>query len=143
MGNENLWLPNPNLVGPPPPVFGQDYQTAVSVGRSTTTLVAFQTKTTLTTPALTGTYRVGWESVIDNEAVPRDTIVRLRNVTDGVTVGAERRIESDDVSNRRGQGGFDIIVFTGTAKTLEIQFATSAGGTAGIQDARIEIWRIS
>lgn len=125
------------------PVFGQDYQTAISLARSTTTSTTFQTKVTLTTPTLTGTYRVGWVSVIDHNNTGDSTEVRLQNITDGVTVGVIRRVEPKDVDDRVTEGGFAEVVFTGAAKTFEIQWREQDGTTAGIQDARIEIWRVA
>jgi hypothetical protein len=122
--------------------FGQDYQTAISTARSTTTSATFQTKVTLTTPTLTGTYRVGWTSVVDNSNKNSETEVRLQNTTDASTVGTTQIYKTDPTSLRLGASGFGEITFSGAAKTFEIQYRAT-GTTAGIQDARIEIWRVS
>ena len=124
-------------------VFGQDYQTEVSLARSTTTNSTFQTKLTLTTPSLTGTYRLGWCSIIDQSNTGDSVEARLQNTTDASTVGAIQRIEPKDTDNRVFAGGFGEVVFTGSAKTFQIQWREQDGSTAGIQDARIEIWRVS
>jgi len=128
---------------PPVAVFGEDYQTAVSLARSTTTSTDFQTKTTLTTPALTGTYRIGWHSIVDQNSVADKVEARLQNVTDGITVGVTNRHEPQDATNRIAVGGFAEVVFSGVAKTFQIQYRQQDGSTAGIQDARIEIWRVA
>ncbi len=122
--------------------FGQDYQTAISTARSTTTSPTFQTKVTLTTPTLTGTYRVGWISVVDNSNKNSETEVRLQNTTDASTVGVTQIYKTNPTSQRVGASGFGEITFSGAAKTFEIQYRAT-GNTAGIQDARIEIWRVS
>lgn len=121
----------------------RNYFSALVLARTTTSSVAYVTKTTLTTPALRGTYRVGWSSVIDQALTSDETFVRLQNTTDAVTVGVERIEEMQDPVNRIPAGGFGEVTFTGAAKTFEIQFHTTTGaGTAGIQDARIELWRV-
>jgi len=123
-------------------VFGKDYQTAISTARSTTTSSTYQTKTTLTTPALTGTYRVAWAAVVDNGGANGKS--RLYNSTDAAVVGAERVFKAGDSAERQTQSGFAEIVFTGAAKTFQLQYGDVAGGnTQGIQDARIELWRVS
>lgn len=119
--------------------FGSDYQTAVEIARTTTTSATFQTKIALTTGALTGPHRISWTAVADNTALGE---FRLQNVTDATTVGAVR-IFRGSAGERQDQHGFARVVFTGAAKTFEIQFRDQAGGnTQGIRDARIEIWRI-
>lgn len=124
--------------------FGQDYQTEISVARTTTTSTTFQTKVALTTPSLTGTYRVGWTSVVDIASANRSMQVQLYNVTDASVIGAVQEHEPKDSDNRIHVGGFAEVVFAGASKTIEIQFRRSGGSTTvGIQDARIEIWRVS
>lgn len=126
-------------------IFGNDYQSAVSLARSTTTSATFQTKATLTTPALTGTYRIGWKAAIDNTGTPAANLgeFRLQNTTDATTVGTTRVYQAKASACRDLTGGLAEVVFAGVAKTFEIQFRDQAGGnTQGIEDARIEIWRV-
>lgn len=123
-------------------MFGADYQTVTSLGRSTTTSTVFQTKLTLTTPVLTGTYRIGWMSVIDQSNGSDAVQARLFNDTDGAIVGAQYEVEPKDTRNRYYAGGFAEIAFSGAAKSFSIQYRQQRGNTAGIQDARIEIWRV-
>lgn len=125
-------------------VFGASYQYAEDLSRSTTTSTTYQTKVSLTTPALTGTFRLGWHCVVDQDNTQDKVEVRLQNTTDAATVGpTPTRIEPKDTTNRYSAGGFGEVVFSGAAKTFEVQFRQQGGNTAGIQDARIEIWRVS
>jgi len=126
-------------------VFGQDYQTAISVARDTTTSTTFQIKVTLTTPILTGTYRVGWHSVIDLARTDRDGEFQLYNATDASTVGVVQQLEVKDIDNKTVVGGFAEVVFSSESKSFEIQYRRSSSGstTVGIEDARIEFWRVS
>jgi len=125
-------------------VFGRNYQTAIATSRTTTTSSTFQDKTTLTTPALTGTYRVGWSAVIDAEAADKQAEARLYNVTNSEVIGVARTLRSTVVTDRISVGGFAEVAFTGAAKTFKIQFKSVNGSTTvGIQDARIELWRVS
>jgi len=135
------WQPEPQ--GASANVFGLDYQTATSIGRSTTTSTTSVTKVTLTTPALTGTYRVGWTAVVDVDSIADSVEARLYNSTDAAQIGAASRHEPKDTNNRIHVGGFAEVVFTGASKSISIEYRQQGGGTAGIQDARIEIWRVS
>jgi len=127
-------------------VFGQDYQTEISTAQSTTTSSTFVMKVTLTTPSLTGTYRLGWTARVGQSNAGDKVEARLRNTTDGSTVGAPAdgiRIEPKDTANRYSVGGFAEVVFTGAAKEFQIQYREQDGNTARIEDARIEIWRVA
>jgi hypothetical protein len=125
--------------------FGQDYQTAISVPISTTTSTTFQTKIALTTPSLTGTYRVGWTSLIGSSTTTDQVQVRLYNVTDGSAIGPDQPYAPNHADNRVLAAGFAEVVFAGASKTIEIQFRrrSLAVVAVGIEGARIEIWRAS
>jgi len=124
--------------------FGRDYQSAASDGRSTTTSDVFQDKTTLTTPALTGTYRIGWTAVVDHSISSSSDEERLYNETDAAVVGATINWRPSISSEVRHVSGFAEIVFTGAAKTFKIQYRSVNGAaTAAIQAAKIEFWRVS
>jgi len=125
------------------PVFGAGYQTEIDLGRDTTTSTSWQDKVTLTTPALeAGTYRISWHAVVDQSSVADDVQARLYNVTDAAVVGAEQSKESKEDTDRIAVSGFAEVIFAGVAKSFKIQYRQQRGGTAGIQDARIEIWRV-
>lgn len=124
-------------------VFGNDYQFAVASPRTTTTSTTFLDKVTLVTPALTGTYRLGWHGVVDNDGIAVGEFV-LWNDTDAVNVGAIQAIQSRGADNMIPVGGFAEVVFSGAPKTFKIQFRTTLPVVAqGIQDALIELWRVS
>lgn len=124
-------------------VFGANYQTAISLARSTTTSATMQDKTTLTTGALTGTYRVHWTAVVDVATASSEVQARLYNVTDATVIGVVQDIRIRLTTERHVCSGFAEVVFTGAAKTFKIQFASPNGSTTvGIQDARIELWRV-
>lgn len=126
------------------PVFGRDYQTAVSLARSTyNTNTAFQNKVTLTTGALTGTYRVGWTAVIDGSATNQNVEAQLYNNTDAAIVGVVQVFRPTNAAERSQVGGFAEVVFTGSAKDFIIQYRTAnTASTVGIADARIEFYRV-
>lgn len=124
-------------------IFGANYQKAESLGRSTTTSTTFQNKATLTTGALTGTYLITWHAVVDQSAVADAVQVQLYNNTDTAVVGVIQEHEPKDVNNRISVGGFAEVVFTGSAKSFIIQYRQQRGNTAGIQDARIMLWRVA
>jgi hypothetical protein len=122
---------------------GEDYQSAASAARSTTTSTTFQPKTQLVTPSLTGTYRIGWSAVIDQSTTSNEVEARLYNVTDAAVVNGVEIFQPKATLMRNMCGGFAEVVFAGAAKTFEIQYRQQGGGTAGIAEARIEIWRVA
>ena len=126
-------------------VFGKDYQFAAVDSRTTTTSDIFQTKTTLTTSALTGTYRIGWTAVIDLSTISAANVeAQLYNNTDATIVGALIVWRGTINQERACVGGFAEIVFTGAAKTFYIQYRSVNGtATAAIAAAKIEFWRVS
>lgn len=119
----------------------KDFQSAESVSRSTTTSSTFQVKTSLTTAAVTGTYRVSWSADADNGGSLGD--FRLQNTTDVATLDLEI-VKASDSAERRTIGGTFEVVFAGVAKTFEIQWRDQSGGsTQGIQRARIEFEKVA
>ena len=128
-------------------VFGNDYQTRFSLGRSTRASGSFGAvaKVELITPALTGNYRLGWTSLIDTDGAQGK--FRIFNVTDAVEIGGVMIFKPGDSAQREDWSGVspDDIVFAGAAKTFRMQFADNEGGghTVGIQQARLEFFRVS
>jgi len=125
---------------------GADYQYVESESRDTTSSASYALKTgtpdaTLTTPALTGTYRVSWCGKVDCDDVEGQW--RLQNTTDAATLD-EAIVRAPTNTVRIPVGGFREVTFTGAAKTFEIQFRDEAGGgnEVGLGSARIEIWRV-
>ncbi len=127
-------------------VFGENYQHVAALPRTTTgaTAAPGSTKAVLTTPGglPDGTYRVAYCCGADNEDAGDTVFTRLQNITDAVTLNA-RNNEPDDDTDVFSHSGFAEVVFAGgTAKSFEIQFWTTPGGTAGCQDAHIEFHRV-
>ena len=127
-------------------VFGDDYSFTIDKTRSTTTSTTFQTKLSVTTPALIGTFEVAWGAVVDQNNTGDKVEVQCQNTTDALLVGCDVpiRIEPKDTSNRYSTGAIvDNVVFTGSAKTFEIQYRQQDGNTAGIQAAWIRYYRVA
>ncbi len=127
-------------------LFGADYQMEEDLALTSTTQSTFQTKVSLTTPALTGTYLVGWSASLSNTDEEESAGARLQNITDAVTLSDEVQHggRHDDV-HRTSVGGFAEVVFTGALKTFELQFnrPSFSTDTAEIRQARLEFWRVS
>ena len=126
-------------------IFGTDFSQTVSAGRTTTGAGTPQPKATLVTPALVAgrTYRVAWNCVLDATKFARPAC-RLYNVTAAGIIGALQEYETQEATDRQSMGAFAYLTGLTGAQTLEVQFyAVGASGTAGIEDAHIEMWRVS
>jgi hypothetical protein len=100
------------------------------------------TKLTMTTPALTGTYRVAWSAIIDYSVTNRDLSIRMQNTTDAVTL-QENVFRPTNAGERHCIAGQAIVTFTGAAKTFAMQFHTAnAADTAGVGSAYLDFWRV-
>lgn len=118
------------------------FESAVSLGVSSTTLTGFQTKVTLTTAARTGTYLV--LAMWDMSATIKDKEGhwRLQNVTDGVEVNAWSPWASQGANNAFTSGAaMSVVTYTGAAKTFEIQYRSGAGDQVNIKNARLVFFR--
>jgi hypothetical protein len=127
-------------------VFGDGYQTATAVGRTTyNTNTSFQSKVTLTTPALpAGTYQVQWTAVIDCNQTNRDVEAQLYNTTDAAIVGVVQIFRPANTTQRQVVSGFAEVTFAGGAKAFDLQYrTTNTGAIVGIADARIAIHRVA
>jgi len=132
-----------SIVGAAVVVFGADYQSAAALSRTTTTSATAQTKTTLATTAVTGTYRIGWTCAIDTGTKDKLMTAQLYNVTDAVIVGTAHRYYFGNIGELHRIGGFAEVTMAGVSKSFAIQFYSDGTTTLGIQDARIEFWRLS
>jgi len=124
------------------PVFGKDYQRQEVVARATTT-GENSVRVTLTTGALTGTYRIGFGCAIDcNNKI---TVETLYNSTDAAVLwkGRPKPPTVNDVDFPLA--GAVELVLTGTSKTLQLRYGNAPGQNdeIGIQYAYIEMWRVS
>lgn len=120
--------------------FGKDYQIVEDSGLSSTTSSSWQTKLSMSTGNITGTYRVTWCCMYYNSAKSGE--VRFYNDTDSEELGGIIGIRSYKTSDRHVLGRSHNIVFTGTSKSFSIQFRKVSSGTHYIRDASIEIWRV-
>jgi len=123
------------------PVFGRDYQRQEVSARATTT-GEDQVRVTLTTGALTGTYRVAWGCKIDAANKPGEANLYNSTDTTELDYGQERPVVSDA---RVTIGGVVTITLTGSSKVLQLRYGNPPGETEtiGITYAFIEFWRVS
>jgi len=141
----DTYVPDGIAAGATANLFGNGYQSAVQPARVTYNAdTSFQTRTTLTTPALpAGTYRVSWMAVLDGTQNNRDVEGQLYNLTDLAIVGVVQVMRPANTTVRQRMAGFAEVTFTGAAKTFQLQYrTTNVASTVGISDARIEIWRV-
>lgn len=125
------------------PDFGKDYQyEADATQRTNTSTSVYSTAVTLTTPALTGTYRVSWFARVWQSTTSGGISFRCHNTTDSENVGERLQYRLQHTSDKLPGTGFEEITFTGAAKTFEVQWRAHSTGTAYIQGAFIEIWKV-
>jgi len=141
------------LAAPNP--FGLDYQRVDSANLFTTgagmpspTAFVIKPGAVLVTPALTGTYKVAWHALVNASAGNVNAAARLFNLTDGVIVGSspQRFKPSSSSQEIEDFNGANNIVFAGVSRTFQIEIRKFSGpppGAVSIQDAWIEVWRVS
>jgi len=127
----------------PTVVFGADYQTVEERAKSTTISATFQTKATLTTPALTGDYVYTWQALVDQTSAASQIEVRLWNVTGAFSMGQWQLVQPTNPIERIFTGGTGEFPLAAASVTFEIQWRALGGNTAGIEDAVIQVWRVS
>jgi hypothetical protein len=125
------------------PVFGSELSQGASEGESTTTLAAYQEKYRLTTSSLSGgTYRIGWYNEMRSSSVAADVLYRLQ--LDDLTTLAEVNNEIGDNTNYLPGSGFIYAALTAGVHTIDMDYRNeTAGNTAYIRRARIELWKVS
>jgi hypothetical protein len=124
-------------------VFGNDFQQVAVDASTSTTSSTPQTRVTLTTGDLTGTYRVGYCAETSAGAANKNVQVRLYNNTDAVVLCTSLHRDSA-ASLTCSNAGFAYVTFTGSSKTFLIQYSSPDNSTSAyIQNARIELWRVS
>jgi hypothetical protein len=121
--------------------FGRNRTTASSTAVSSTTSTTFQTKVTLATGALTGTFRIQWQAIVDNGGALGES--RLQNTSDAVTLGGTTIFKAGDSGERQAVSGFTTIVLAGVSKNISIQWRDQSGGnTQNIREASIEMFKV-
>lgn len=124
-------------------VFGTEYNTAESLGQSTTTSTTPQQKLRLSVTGLpAGDYLLHWALTAgntDNEAGV-DVRVQLDDATNLTifTHGHGRDAGASDSAN----GGHIILTLTGD-HDIDVDFDANAGGTAVIQDVTLTLFRVT
>ena len=125
------------------PDFGRDYTLAQSLGQSTTTATTFQTKVTLATGALTGTYLLIWYCLMSRPSGGNSIYARFYNITSSAVVGGVWSKDQLQVTDKLQFSGAAVITLTGTSNSYTIQYEGGGGNTAAIEEAHIEMWRVS
>ncbi len=103
------------------PVFGTEYDSAESLGTSSTTSTAWQTKLTLTTGTLpAGTYMVNWTYEWAGSSASADVDIQVE--VDNTTVIMDQRQEPKDPGTDQSnpKGGQVPITLTNATHTIDI-----------------------
>jgi hypothetical protein len=100
----------------------------------------WETKLTLTTPAVSGKIWIEWQWEYWNDNGDKDVQVQVRNLTDGGNLSNVRDSFKKDTT-RRGLFDFKELTFTGAAKSFDIRFRPRDGGTAYMRNCRMRVKR--
>jgi len=125
------------------PDYGRDYALSQSLGQSTTTATSFQTKVSLATGALTGTYLMTWYCLMSRPSGGSPISARFFNVTSSTVVGGVWSKDQLQITDKLQFSGEAVITLSGTSNSFTIQYEGGGGNTAAIEEARIEMWRVS
>lgn len=123
--------------------FGRNYLKAESLGQSTTTSTTFQSKTTLATGALTGKYLLTWYCLLSKPSGGNPIYSRFYNTTDAAVIGGTWTKDQLQTTDKLQFSGSVEVTLSGTSKTYAIQYRGGGGNTAAIEEARIEMWKVS
>lgn len=126
-------------------VYGSYVAQASSDALSTTTSTTYQQKLRLTTATLiAGTYRIGW--MYDWQITSTNSSFNGRVQLNDTTTLMDHLEETQDAATgqRHQVSGFAYVTLTAATHTIDIVYRTSnSAATARIQNARLEIWRVS
>lgn len=133
-----------NLPGGGGAVFGTEYQSAESLGISSTTSTTYVEKLKLTTGTVAaGDYKIEWgyEQSTDKASTP----VAARVHVDDTTVCAENNYQRAALGQFSPDSGFCVVTLTNAVHTVDIDHKTDSGAGTGsnIQSARILIFRVN
>ena len=120
--------------------FGQYSSYAESLNATSTTSTVFQNKLTKTTDAegIQTIYRIGWTLQLTNNGNNRSVEYRITvdgNVIEQVIVGIPR------ANSFVSYAGFQHLELTAGSHTITVDYRVVDGGTATIQNVRVEFWR--
>ena len=150
LAEDKIWVGDSN--GHPvetpysPPVFGTEAQDEESLSESQNSTTTWEQKVRITMPAETpaGKYRIGvsynwWYSSSTQDFEGR---VQVDDTTEVFTHKEEPQDTGTD--QRRAASGFAYVDLTAAAHTIDLDYRSALGGnTAGILNARLEVWRVS
>jgi len=126
-------------------IFGRWIVQGESLGLSTTTSTTYQQKLRITTgPIEAGNYRIGWS--YDWQMTSNNYNFDARVQVDDTTTIMDHVEEPQDASTaqRHYVGGFAYVTLTAATHNVDLDYRSSnASGTARIQNARLEIWRVT
>lgn len=125
-------------------IFGNEYDSASSLGASSTTSTTYLTKVSITKGSglPNGTYRVAGAAEIASTTANRTVAVRLINTTDSVVYN--EALERTSLANLTMPfASLGEVVLSGSNKTFAIQYCVVQATTVVITNARLEFWRIS
>jgi len=128
--------------GPAGGGYGDNYQYEEDLYESCTTSTYYQTKLTLTTPSLTGTYLISCYFLAET-ANNCTSKFRLRNTTNSDTIGGVTTYTGEEADDTLPVNISQEVEFTGSAKSFEIQYRTvSSYGFAKVSGACIWIRKV-
>lgn len=134
-----------NLVSKLESVFGSQAQCAESLAESSTGTTDFSAqKLRITTPSLpAGNYRIGVSFTWSHSTTQQQFKARVQ-VDDTTTIfNMISKPVDAGTTNIFPASGFACVALSAAAHTIDLDYGTSASGTAYIRDARLEIWRVS
>lgn len=125
---------------------GAEKVRASAIPRTTTTSSTYQTKTSVTTGALTiaNTYRLDFSAVVDCTQANRSIGFRINNLTDGVVVYLSGGNRVSAANQTIAISGFVHLTFASTAAiTLQLQWnSVNNASTVGCADAYLDFYRV-
>lgn len=114
-----------------------------SEGTSTTSSGTPQTKVAITLPAITGTVVVFFAANIYTASSEKRVAARLYNSTDATVLNGPIDPWEKNANSEAVYSGFEEIVLTGSAKTIQLQYYSPDGVTVGINHAKLMVIRIA
>lgn len=125
-------------------VIGQDFFEASSLGISVTTATSFQQKLRLTTGTLpVGKYRIGWSYSWNSSHASKNFNGRIQ-INDTTTV--MEHVQEPKQNNGQTRYSSAFLYYSNESSqilNIDLDYAGTAGKTATIFNARLEIWRVS
>jgi hypothetical protein len=123
-------------------VFGDNYQKAEVVGPFTTTGVTYIDVTSITTPTLTGTFRLTLSWAFANTS--KLQYLRLYDDNLSATIGQESVVKINTNNSIWSFSKTHIVTLSAESKLYKVQIKTEdAGNPADIRDVLLEWWRVS